>query len=297
MIEAVEYVTDGGRIVADKLMSARDAWHMKGIRGNGLAPTTALGSSTYGLPGKGYEGIHTDSREIDVEIYADAQSPWGLQRMVDELSRVLTASNAALGALRLRNAGGGEFRIPARCTSFDAEAVHRRSALYQVVFECPQPFFEDGASTIMYLAPASGGMTWPVSYPSDFGNATNASATRLQGSQTVINAGDIAAPALLRLNGTGLTAATVTNETTGASIVVTGVGGAYDGIEIDTDADKVGATFADGTDAARYVSMLSDISDFKIIPGENVISYDLRASSVDIASSALEFRGRYTTCL
>lgn len=297
MITAIEYVTGGGRLHADKLMNERDAWHLKSIKGNGLPPTTTIGAATYGLPGKSYGGVAVDSREIDLEIYADANSAAGLQAMLADVSRVASASRAALGVLRLVNETGAAFQIPARVTSFEVAAVRRRSMLFQVVLDCPQPYFEDGVSNIVPLVPLDGGKEYPLDRPYTFGNATNASATRIDETHEVYNAGDMPAPCLFKLYGSGLYTVTLTNETTGASIAASSLGDTHNGIIINTDADNPSAVFDNGEDASRYLSLYSDLSDFVLVPGLNAVHAIVTATSVTVAGTQFEYRGRYTTCL
>lgn len=296
MINAIEYYVErpnGERhsLAADKDVSTRNAWHLRTISGNGLAPTGTMGEQTHGLHGSSYHGLTVDPREIGVELYADGYSPAGCQELLDGARKAVTTGFDGLGVLRLVNARGHAYRIGAKCVGFDAKQMRRRVAAVSAVFECPNPYFEDDVLNVLPVVTMTGGKTWPIVRPYRF-------ASIQEGVQTVnaVNAGDTAAPVTLKLSGTSLRAVTVTNATTGASIVVSGLGG-VSGLELCTDPYNAYARFDDGTDASRYVSLFSAVSGFALEPGNNALTIDMDADSLNAAGTQVEWRGRYAACL
>ena len=309
MITGIEYLNglEGVRnaLTADKNVVTRNAWHLASVAGNGLPPITMNGSSSYGVAGRSFGGVSVGGREIEVGLYADGYCPKGCQALLSDASRVFSADHELLGVLRLRNEAGDWFRIPARAILFDVEKQHRRSALCNAVFDCPYPYFE---SDVLHRAPlfaVNGGKEYPLERPYTFGEIDESA-----GDQTVVvrNEGDVAAPCVFSLYGSGLTRVEITNQTTGASVIVSGFfvddilgvdggDGIRGGIEISTDDNDVYARFTDGTDASAYVSLFSDLSAFKLASGDNVINVKMTATSVTVAGTEIMWRGRFSTCL
>lgn len=301
MINALEYITQRGgqtfALRADKAVHERNAWHLKSIDGNGMPPASARGSSFYGIAGKSYSGLAVDSREIGAELYADGYSAASCQQLLNDVSRVVSTDSEALGVLRLTNAAGEAYRIAAKATDFSVSEIKRRAALCSVVFDCPYAYFESDVLNVLPLFAVEGGKeyhteTGGLERPYTFGNITAGAADQRV---TVFNSGDVAAPCTFRLFGAGLSRVEIYNETTGATIVVSGM--SVGGIEICTDPNNLYARFADGADASRYVSLFSDLSAFVLASGANSIRVRMTASSVTVAGTCIEWRGRFTTCL
>lgn len=296
MINAIEYYTErpnGERhgIQADKDVRQRNAWHLRRIDGNGLAPAGTLGEQTHGLHGSSYHGLTVDPREIGVELYADGYSPAGCQELLDGARHAITTGFDGLGVLRLVNARGNAYRIGAKCVKFEATETRRKVAAVSAVFECPNPYFEDDVLRVLPVLTMTGGKTWPLERPYTFADIQ----ADVQ-AVTAYNAGDTAAPVTIKLSGASMRAVTVTNATTGASIVVSGLGG-VGGLELCTDPYNTYARLTDGTDASRYVSLFSSIAGFALAPGNNTLTIDMDADSLNAAGTQVEWRGRYAVCL
>lgn len=299
MINAIEYYTERANgvrhsIEANKDVAKRNAWHLRTIDGNGLASTSIMGAQTHGLHGSSYHGISVDPREIGVELYADGYSPAGCQELLDNARHAITTGFDGLGVLRLVNARGHAYRIGAKCVDFEAKEMRRRVAAVSAVFECPNPYFEDDVLHILPVFTVTGGKTWPLERAYTFASIQGGTA----GTHAVsaFNAGDTAAPVTLKLSGTSLKAVTVTNATTGASIVVSGLGG-VSGLELCTDPYNTYARLADGSDASRYVSLFSSVADFALEPGNNALTITMDADGLNAAGTQVEWRGRYAACL
>lgn len=300
MITNIQYITERNGVTsalsADKDVKQRNAWHLKSITGNGMPPTSTLGDASHGLAGKSYNGLSIEGREVDAELYADGYSPAGAQELLSGASRIVSTDNEALGVLRLRNGAGDWFRIPAKCVQFDVSKEYRRSALCGAVFDCPFPYFEDDTLQQEPLYAVEGGKEYPIGEglerPYTFGDISGTAQD-----QTVVcyNAGDAAAPCTFLLFGAGLSRVEITNQTTGAAIIVSGM--SVGGIEISTDENDTYARFADGSDASAYVSLFSNLSEFRLVPGANTINVKMEATSITAAGTEIRWRGRYTTCL
>lgn len=299
MINAIEFVPFEGAgltLRADKNVKEKNAWHLKTIGGNGLPPVSVIGSASYGLAGASYNGVNVESREIELELYADGYSAAGLQQMLTDASRIMSVSNEALGYLRLINSLGKEFRIAAKPTDFAIDTHKSRTALLTMALECPFVYFEDDAPSILPVYAVEGGKEYVsgqgLERPYTFGNITAGT-----GAQTIaaFNPGDVATPCIFRLFGSGLSMVEIENTTTGASILVQGMSVA--GIEICTDPNNLYARFADGTDASAYVSLADDLSTFELVPGANELQVSMTATSVQVAGTEIEYRGRYSLCL
>lgn len=300
MINAIEYATMHGGIryalAADKNMAKRNAWHLKSISGNGLPPVTAFGEQSYGIAGRSYGGLMVEGREIELELYADGYSAFGCQLLVSDAGRVLTPANDALGVLSLTNAAGESYRIAAKAIAFDVDETKRRSMLINAVFDCPYSYFESYTEYRLPLFAVHGGKEYVegsgLERPYTFGNIEVGEKDQ---TLNVFNGGDVPAPVKFRIFGAGLSRVEIVNETTGKNIIVSGMN--VGGIEIDTDVNSASATFDDGSDASRFVSLYSEISEFVLMPGNNVVNVKMTASSITAAGTEITWRGRYSTCL
>lgn len=296
MITEIEYVMRRGGIPlalrADKAVNVLDAWHLASVEGNGLPPISTMGTESHGIAGESYEGLNVGAREIEASFYADASGAAGCQRMLSAAVGVFSAGHDAMGALRLKNAAGEWFRIPAKPIDFAVEEQRRRSALCSAVFRCPYAWFESDTLFSKPLFAVEGGKEYPLERPYDFGGFSDAG---LEQTVDVFNPGDVATPIALHLFGSGLSRVEVTNETTGAEIIVSGM--AASGLELSTDENDLFARLSDGTDASAYVSLFSRLSDFKLEPGNNVVTVRMEASSLTAAGTRIEWRGRYSACL
>lgn len=299
MINEIEYYVErenGVRhgITADKDAAKKNSWRLRSIDGNGLAPAGTMGAQTHGLHGSSYHGLTVDPREIGIELYADGYSPAGCQELLDNARHAITTGYDGLGVLRLVNARGHAYRIGAKCVSFDAKETRRRVTAVSAVFDCPNPYFEDDVLQVLPVVTVTGGKSWPLERPYTFANIEGGA----EGvhSITAHNAGDVAAPVTIKLTGTSLQAVTITNQTTGASIVIGGLGG-VDGIELCSDPYNTYARFADGSDASAHVSLLSAVADFALVPGANALLIDMDAGGINAAGTQVEWRGRYSACL
>lgn len=296
MITELEYVVRRGGVPfalrADKDVKTRNAWHLASVEGNGLPPVSAMGTESHGVAGQSYEGVSVGAREVEATMYADGADPAGCQALLSEASRVFSAGHDALGALRLKNAAGEWFRIPAKCLELEADEHRRRTALCSAVFFCPYAWFESDTLFSKPLFAVEGGKEYPLERPYDFGGFSSAG---LEQTVDVFNPGDVAAPIALHLFGAGLSSVEVVNETTGAEIIVSGMTSA--GLELSTDENDLYAVLADGSDASAYVSLFSRLSEFKLEPGNNVLTVRMAATSLTAAGTRIEWRGRYSACL
>lgn len=296
MINELEYITEREGVLyalrADKNMTNKNAWHLASVSGNGTPPASSLGEASYMLAGRSYDGLSVGAREVGAVLYADGYDAAGCQRLLSEAAFLVSTDSDALGYLRLVNAAGVAFRIPAKCVDLAIEKSYRRTAQVGAVFDCPFPYFE---SDVLYSQPlfaVEGGKEYPLERPYTFGSITAGAKDR---TVYCVNEGDAAAPCTFRLFGAGLNRVEITNRTTGASIVVEGM--SVGGIEICTDPRNLYARFDDGSDASAYVSLFSDLSEFKLRSGVNEVNVKMTASSVTAAGTEILWRGRYTTCL
>lgn len=301
MITAIQYSIERAGVTyaltADKDVKKRNAYALKSVSGNGLPGVSTLGSSSYGLPGKSYNGLDISDRDIDLDIYANGYSPAGLQELLDNARRVASvADDETLGVLRLQNAAGAWYRIGARVTDMSINKAYRRAALLDMAFNCPQPYFESDTLHRLPLFAVTGGKEYPqdsgLERPYTFGNISSTSKDQ---TVVVVNSGDLPAPLTIKLFGAGLSAVTITNKTTGAQIVASGMSAS--GIEISTDHDNLYAVTADGSDASAYISLLAYVSDFVLQPGANEIRVQMTASSVTAAGTEIMWRERFSSCL
>lgn len=300
MINVIEYITEREGVKyalkADKDMMKKNAWHLASVKGNELPPVSTLGEASHGVAGKSYNGLNVESREIEAGLYADGYDAAGVQRLLSEVPFLVSADDDALGYLRLVNAAGVAFRIPAKCVSLTPEKYHRRSVKFGAVFDCPFPYFESDVLHSTPIFAVEGGKEYPIGEglerPYTFGSIKAGGSD-----QTVVcfNEGDAYAPCTIKLFGAGLERVEITNQTTGAAVIVEGMN--VGGIEICSDENNLYAVFDDGTDATAYVSQFSNISDFKLKSGANVINVKTTASSVTAAGTLIEWRGRFSSCL
>ena len=294
MINAIEYETSKGIVLkADKIITRRNAWHLKSIKGNGAPTATARGDSSYNSVGESYNGLKVEGREIELDLYADGYSAAGLQEMLKDVSKIATPSDEELGVLTLTNAAGERYRIQAKMLQLEQATEKRRSVLFSAVLTCPYVWFEDDTLQQVPIFAQTGGKEYPLDRPYTFVEITEQA-----GEHTLYleNKGDTKAPITIKLQGAGMTAATITNETNGASIIVEGAPNVA-GIEICTDENDLRAEFADGSDASRYVSLFSELSELVLEPGINTVKVEMTATAATVAGCVIEWRGRYAACL
>lgn len=304
MISAIEYIsTPYGlerRLRADKAVHIKNAWHLRTISGNGLPDTSAVGGTSYGIAGSSYGGVSVSERDINIELYADGLNAAGVQRMLADGARVATVGDDALGTLRLTNSAGEVYRIAAKCVGYDVSKVYRRTAEVDMSFACPYTWFESDVLQRSPIIAVEGGKEYPqgsgLERPYTFGDLVDATGGAKEYALSIFNAGDVPAPCVFRIYGTGITAVEVSNAETGAEIIASDLP-SVGGIVIDTDENSASASFADGTDASPYISLASYISDFRLMPGANAITVKVTADSLTAAGSAIEWRGRYAACL
>ena len=173
-----------------------------------------------------------------------------------------------------------------------------------MVFHCPYAYFESDVLNVVPIFAVEGGKEYPMGVglerPYTFGNTM---APKTAQTIEVYNAGDVAAPVTMYLFGTGLNRVEVVNETTGASIIVSGLNAVVTGtnekpgVIINTDENDIYARNHKGRDVSKYVSLFSRISDFKLEPGNNVLTVTMDATGITAAGTRIEWRGRYSACL
>ena len=305
MINELEYRTEDSFgavrvLAADKDTKQKNAWHLASISGNALPPISALGSASFGLPGKGYHGTNVESRELEVSLYADGADAGGLRNMLNEVPFLVSAYDDSLGLVRLTNDAGEVFRIKAKCTELTPDKILRRSALFTGVFDCPYPYFETDTLFRIPMVAVSGGKQYPLERPYTFGDVSTSGSKAF----TVYcnNPGDAAAPCVIKLRGSGITMVSIfnygsTSGTIQSRIQTTTLDSSTAQMDISTDPDNLYAVFGNDADASAYLNPLYPISDFQLLPGINRIFVGMTATSATPAETFIEWRGRYSACL
>lgn len=302
MINELEYRTEDSfgavRVLhADKDVRQKNAWHLASVSGNALPPISTLGAATFGLPGKGYHGTQVGAREIDATLYADGADAGGLRYMLDEVPQLLSAGDDRMGLLRLTNDAGEIFRIKAKCTEFSQDKIYRRSALFGAVFDCPCPYFESDTLFREQIIAVEGGKEYPLDRPYTFGNLHPSTTT----SYKIIcnNPGDVPAPCVIKIYGSGISYVRLYNYRTEKNVFVENMSAAN--MEISTDPDNLysiyGTASSSGLDATKYIRPGYPISEFTISPGVNTLVVIVTASNIEPAGTCIEWRGRFSACL
>lgn len=298
MINALEYIApNGARLSADKDTRKRNAWHLADIDGNGFQ-ADAIGVEGYGLHGETFGGIRCEAREIEADVYADGFGVAGLQSMMKDVPRLACSDSEGLGVLRLMNAAGEWFRIPARLVEFKESKRRRAAALCGFVWRCPYFYFDSDTLHRVPVFAAEGGKEYisgeGLERPYTFGDIQG---TADDGIHTleVVNGGDAPAPVIVSVFGSGVTRLMMVNDTTGQSVYIQGM--SVGGVEVCTDSRNLYARFNDGTDATPYIGMAQDLSAFVLKPGYNLLRVKIEATSITVAGCEVRYRDRWSACL
>jgi len=149
-------------------------------------------------------------------------------------------------------------------------------------FRCPDPYWRADTSGALTLEMSGEAFTLPFGFPIRFGTRGFFG--------TAINGGQVAAPALIEVAGSGETP-TLINHTTGVRITVARAVAHGDLLVIDTDpgALSVAIRTAKGEriPAHGYLTLDSSLTDFTLRPGANRLEYK---PSVPSVASRVRFR-------
>jgi hypothetical protein len=134
----------------------------------------------------------------------------------------------------------------------------------------PNPYWKSIEITSEPMSAYIGLFEWSLEFPIEYG---------MQGaSQTFVNNGDVDVPVIIEFHGPA-TNPVVTNETTGAFVKINRDLQEGDVLILNTDPDNLYVTI-NGDDVFNWVDASSILSNFVLIPGENLISYSADAGQV-----------------
>ena len=247
---------------------------LTGVSSTIAAPVTQKGA---GQVGTTLTGVTVDARTIGIvaELATSTEAAfWSARQALTAAFVMLPPSTGVLpvmGTLQFSRDGLQDLIIPAMpATSPDILIKGPTFAECDLSFYCPYPFFKELAD-VSALLQAAGGFTFPIAHPF--------SMLSYNVTTVVTNAGTVAAPPLMRLYG-DCTNPTLTNNTTGAVMALTGHILAGDYVEIVTEYGIKSITYVTAggvrTNKMSWLNIAgATVPDmfWSLIPGQNSVSF------------------------
>lgn len=272
-----------------------DPYALIGLTGISSTIAAAVTQKGTGQVGTTLTGVTVDARTIGIiaELAtADEPSFWAARQALTAAFVMLPAPTGTLpplGTLRFSRDGLQDLDILAMpATSPDILIKGPTFAECDLSFYCPYPFFKELADQSALLQTA-GGFTFPIAHPF--------SMPSYNVTQVVTNAGSVNAPPMMRLYG-DCTNPSLTNNTTGAVISLTGHVLAGDYLEIITEYGLKSITYVTSagvrSNAMSWLNLAgATVPDmfWSLIPGQNTVTF---AAGTNISGLArLYWRQRY----
>ena len=167
----------------------------------------------------------------------------------------------------------------------DGEGQSQSHQMVIIQFIAPNPFWYDPNILTSYLVGFAGGLSFPFSFPINFGTV---------GTQiTINNAGNVDTPILITFSGE-ITDPVITNNTTGESLTIVKTINDGDTLIINTAFGSKSVRILSGgvySNAFEYVD--PDSKFWQLVPGENDISYSATSEGAN-AKGQLQYYQRYS---
>lgn len=218
------------------------------------------------------ERIVLDARIVDLQFHIQGASRADLYAQREALMAALASPRAFDGEKQGRliyENDHGKWWCYAIPEETDPEKRFQNWFLSaKLPFRCASPYWKTMGTSSAMLEMGNGGFTLPFSFPIQLGSSNF--------SGTVVNHGQVDAPLVIQIYGSGETPSIV-NRTTGAKLTVSRAVAPGEILRINTDPDVLSVTLiaADGsqTPAHGYLSMDSALRTFTLRPGENKMEY------------------------
>ena len=229
------------------------------------------GETTYGL--------QLEPRYVELSFHIQGRSRADLYQKRKELMAALAIPSAFDGSRLARliyQNDCGSWWIHAIPEGPDPDIrVQNWLLSAKLSFRCPDPYWKANSSDALTLAMSEATFHLPFAFPVRLGNRGFFGAA--------LNGGQVAAPALIEIAGSGETP-TLVNHTTGASITVARAVATGDLLVIDTDPEVLSVVIrtAQGEQipAHGYLGLDSSLTDFTLRPGINQLEYKPSAPSI-----------------
>jgi hypothetical protein len=175
--------------------------------------------------------------------------------------------------------------IPRRVTFPSGDGQGRGYQVVIVEFYAPNPFWYDPTQIEQVMVGFSGGLQFDWSFPISFGQV---------GSQvTLENAGDVDSPIMVYFYGEVVNP-TITNETTGESIIIERTVNDGDILIVSTAFGEKAVQVLSGGEYVNAFEYVNPDSEFwSLKPGKNIVSYSV-ASEGENAQCRLYYYNRYS---
>jgi len=222
---------------------------------------------------------------LQFEIQAETRALLQLRRRI--VSRYFNPK-LGLGKLVYTDDNGNVFHLDCIVEDIIMPGGDAKGPTWQqvlITFIAPNPFWYDPNILTSYLVGFAGGLSFPFSFPLNFGTV---------GTQiTINNSGNVDTPILITFSGE-ITDPVITNNTTGESITIIKTINDGDTLIINTAFGSKSVQISSGgvySNAFEYVDPSSKF--WQLVPGENDISYSATSEGAN-AKGQLQYYQRYS---
>ncbi|MCL2812570.1 MAG: phage tail family protein [Clostridia bacterium] len=225
-------------------------------------------------------GFQLDSRYVELSFHIQGRSRVDLyqkrQELLAALAMPVAFDGTRLARLIYQN-DYGSWWIHAIPEGPDPDIRLQNWLLSaKLCFRCPNPYWKANVSDALTLAMNEATFKLPFGFPVRLGNRG------FYG--TAFNGGQVVAPPLIEIAGSGETP-TLINHTTGASITVARAVATGDLLVIDTDPEALSVVIrtaqGEAIPAHGYLGLDSSLAGFTLRPGMNELEYKPSAPSID----------------
>lgn len=274
MAEMFYYLDPDDNVV---LLNDQQTRFLSGFAGLGIPGLEHIAERTPYFDGVQYKGLYAPPREVTVVLDFQAAT---LDGLIGDERALLAALNPykdrdTPGRLRVVRAGATRdiraMLVGFAETSEDRAGFSSRRAL---VFRCHDPFWFDPTQLEeSYPLPATGGFSFPLSFPCSFAS------TAVSGYIYVTNDGDVDTYPTIRVYGP-CDNPVVTNETSGKKVDITQ--SQDDGDYIEIDMEEATVEFYDqsaGTTTSILAALSADSEFWPLVRGPNTVKVEADAAT------------------
>ncbi|WP_100406269.1 phage distal tail protein [Bacillus solitudinis] len=263
------------------------------LEGTGGNSTNVIMKTSPFQDGATYIGTFLEVKDLHFQVDIYAETPVELFELREQIARIVSAKSG-LGNLVFEYPGGEkqiEFTVDEE-PAFLTGKANRGPTYQRLTFSlvCPDPYWKDKSETIDEFISITGGLEFPIDFPSQFGEID------VNTSKIIVNKGNAETPIKLVMDGPLTSPIRLTNETTGQTIevkqdllegeklvVITAFG--------KKRVEKI-KTNGEVMNAFNYINFLTT-EFWSLQPGNNLISYSTGIEG-ELSPLYIEFNNKYT---
>lgn len=266
-MQRLTYINSKGKEVTFDNYPPYIFWVIQGVSN---PATTAVFTQSIGQHGYSLHDTLFDYRTVRLSCHVHGKD--GVRQMYEKRKELNHVCNPVLGVGKLVYTNDyGSWQISAFNRSIEYGTKIREIQTLDVVFECPNPFWQSAVPTQVRLAYVDGGLKFPVTTPNFFGTF---------GYRAIIdNDSDANTPLEFYIDGGSLNPI-IKNETTGEFIKLSRHLNYWDKLYINTDPELMTVSLVtidpetnEPIKSNAYGYLTDDSVLFKLVPGRNIITF------------------------